>query len=343
MLEIFINNKRVTQFNNFSITRSLDNVGDTFIFTTPFFPDIRDYRELFRPFAYQSVVVKISGKTILTGNIEAVTPSVSPEQNTVTVQGRSKPGVIVDCTFEKADFPVQFTKLTIDKIAAQVIEKFGFGVRFFDDPGPIFEEVGPQSPGETVFSFIQNLARQRQLLMSSTEGGALLFWRANTEGKPVASLIEGNQGLTVSNAIYNGTARYSRYEVYGQEYGKNDNFSFLEDPELSDVIRPKSGQANNTNASNINDSASWAATTSIAQSIIIPIELEGWTTPDGQLWDANTIITLQAPSLMIYKPFSFLIVSVMLNESIDSRTTSLTLTIPGAYSGKLPVTYPWQD
>ena len=340
---IFINSQQVTQFSGFSMSPAIDVVGAGFSFNTPFFPEQKIYRDLFRPFSYHPVEIHIGGNLVLTGVMEGVSPSVSPSQTSVNIQGRSKVAVIVDCTFEKSDFPVQFTKAKLDEITKKVVSKFGLIASFPDGTGALFEEAGPKSPTETVFSFLHNLARQRQLLMSQTPEGNLLFRKANTKGKSVATLAEGQHGVIVSGGSYNGTARFSSFDAFGQESGKNNNFAATKDPALSGIIRPKSVQANDTNAANIQGVSDWAASAAVADSINVPLQVEGWLRPDGKLWQENDMITLVAPSVMIYKPFPFLIKSLTRQETTGPKSTVLSLMIPGAYSGELPKEYPWDE
>jgi prophage tail gpP-like protein len=342
-LQIYIADREVRQFSGFSMVKSLDSVGDGFAFTCPFFPDTREYRGLFRPFSYHKAMIDIGGARQFTGRIESVGPQLSGSTTSVSVSGRSLAGSIVDSTFLQSVFPVQFSRNNLREITQAVLSGFDFGAVFDGDPGALFEEAGPTSPSETVFSFLHNLAKQRKFLMSQTPQGDLLYRRAKTSGSVVAVLEEGQHGLTISGAMYDGSQRHSRYDVFGQEPGENANFATVSDPAISGAYRPKSAQANDTNAGNIADAAAWMLTADIAAAIDIPLELEGWRRPDGQLWAENELIVLTAPSLMVYRPSMLLIKSVTFKQSDTADTVAMSLTIPGAYSGEVPGRYPWDE
>lgn len=356
---IIIDGTRIEQFSNESVLLTIDNVGNGFSFNVPFFPDTKEYRDLFRPFKYQDIQLYIGGNLMINGTVEKISPTLTETSNSVNVQGRSKTGVLVDCNFEK-DENLEFQKAALDEIADTVVSKYGIETSFPDGAGAIFEKAGPSSLISTVFNFLQNLSRQRSLLMSQTPDGKLLFRRAKTSGIPVAELIEGQQGVLVSTADYDGTKRFSKYDVFGQEPGKNDNFAQLlasisKKPAEVDVsgqditdpsifaIRPKSIQANDTNQGNIESAASWSLTSDIAASINIPLGYEGWLRPDGQLWVEDELVLVHAPSIMVYKPFVLSIKSVLFRSLPDAKTVEFTLTIPGAYSGEVPEAFPWDE
>ena len=177
--------------------------------------------------------------------------------------------------------------------------------------------------------------------MGQTAEGNLLFRRAVSSGPVAAVLTEGQHGLTISSATYDGTQRFSSYDVFGQEPGENANFARVVDPAITGAYRPKASQANDTNAANITEAAKWLVTAELAQAITIPLAVEGWRRPDGKLWAENTLIALTAPSLMIYRPSTLIIKTVQFNRTENQDMTSLSLTIPGAYTGVLPEVYPW--
>jgi len=356
---IIVDGTRIEQFSGESILRTIDNVGNGFSFDVPFFPGTKEYRDIFRPFKYQDIQLYIGGNLIINGTVEKITPSSTDTSNSVNVQGRSKTGVLVDCTFEKDD-TMEFKGAALDEIAETVVSKFGLEVSFPDGPGAIFEKAGASSPMQKIFNFLHNLAKQRSLLMGQTVEAALLFFRARISGVPVAELIEGQQGVIISKSAYDGTKRFSKYDVFGQEGGKNNNFAQLlaeisKKPVEADVstkdvtdpsifaIRPKSIKANDTNQGNIEDVAKWQLTSDIAAAIDIPLGYEGWLRPDGELWAENELVLVHAPSIMIYKPFVLLVKSVLFNSTPEAKAVDLTLTIPEAYSGEVPTSFPWDE
>ncbi len=337
---ILINGVQIRQFFNESILFSIDQLGAGFSFETPFYPESREYRDLFRPKQYQRCQLYIGQDLKISGRVEKISPRLTPKSNTVVVQVRSLPGVLVDVTFSKED-QKEFLKADLEEIA-NIVTKDHCETSFPEGAGAIFEQAGPQSPTTKKFTFLQNLTRQRSLLMGQTADGKLLFRKAKTSGKPVAELIEGQQGIMLSTADYDSTKRFSKYDVFGQERGQNANCAEIEDESIP-VTRPKSLIANDTNQGNIEDSAKWALSADIGSSINIPLGYESWFRPDGELWAENELITIKAPSLMIYKPFTLLIKSVLFLGTGNKKVVSFGLTLPEVYTGEIPEKFPWAE
>lgn len=68
-----------------------------------------------------------------------------------------------------------------------------------------------------------------------------------------------------------------------------------------------------------------------------------WRDPKGNLWRPNTTITLKAPEAMIYRETEFLIRNVTLRQDAQSKTATLGLVLPGAFSGETPSRLPFEE
>jgi prophage tail gpP-like protein len=291
-LQVFISDEIVEHFSAFSFSVSIDQVGEPFGFTVPFFPDKPEYRELYRPCKFRPVRIELNGDLKYTGEIQMLQPVLAEDKSTVQVSGRSKPSTIIDTTFEKDDCPLQFSQKNLQQIANVVLQKHSFGATFEGALGAIFEEAGAESPTETKLSFLHNLAEQRKFLMSQTASGDLLFRRAKTTGAPVATIVEGDGGrITIARATYDDSKRFSLFDVFGQEPGTPDNFARIIDKSLSGKYRPKSVQSNDTNAANITEAAKWIAAASVADAIKIPFDVDGWTDDNDEILKAKKELT----------------------------------------------------
>lgn len=72
------------------------------------------------------------------------------------------------------------------------------------------------------------------------------------------------------------------------------------------------------------------------------VALDTWRDANGKIWAPNTRIQIEAPDAMIYGPYIFEVKSVQLNRTDSSETATLTLALPGSFSGEPPEVYPWE-
>ena len=78
---------------------------------------------------------------------------------------------------------------------------------------------------------------------------------------------------------------------------------------------------------------------SVSYTVVIP----SWFTPDGELWAPNTTVKIEAPGAMIYSSFEFLIRKVIYSRTAERETVTLTLVIPGVFTGLIPENLPWDE
>ena len=187
---VLIDGQRFRFWDKVRVTRSID-VMDIVEFGAPFEADTPGFRDTFRPFSFKPVVITVGGEPLFTGTMVAVSPTVENKQKIITVSGYSVPGVLNDCTPPASSFPLEFNDQGLRDISATIAGPFGVSVDFQADQGAIFERVACE-PGKKASAFLTELAKQRNLIMSSTSLGALVFWQSVEAGRPVARLLQGS-------------------------------------------------------------------------------------------------------------------------------------------------------
>ena len=104
------------------------------------------------------------------------------------------PGILNDCTSPASSFPLEFNNQGLREIAVSLLEPFGIGVSFDVDQGAIFQRVASK-PTDKVLKFLIGLAKQRNLIISNTEQGELLFTQSFQSPPFVANLEQGESPL----------------------------------------------------------------------------------------------------------------------------------------------------
>jgi len=182
-----INGSVFSNWQSLTINRSLDEIVDSFSFSSPFDSTRDDLKKAFRPFEYQKSLISIDGEQILSGLIEQISAECGNNVS-INVQGRSPAGSMIDCNFEP---PYQFDGQTWTAIAEKIAKPFGVVIDKTVNTGKI--KVAKALSGDTATGFLLGLAKGEGYVMNSSPTGALrLLKLKRTES--VASIIESNFG-----------------------------------------------------------------------------------------------------------------------------------------------------
>jgi len=337
---VLIECERFRFWENIRTTRSIDAM-DTVEFTAPQDPA---FRKIFKPFSYKSLDVTVGGDPLFTGTMIDIVPTLGNKRRTLDVSGYSLPGVLNDCTPPASMAGLlEFFDQGLEEIAKSMAAPFGLDVKFDADPGAIFDLVAVEMDVK-VLRFLTKLAQQRNLIVTSTPEGALLFHQSVTPGKPVATLAQGASPVVAVVPDFDPQRYHSHITgvdpvLVGLEGGQ---FT-VKNERLPGVVRPFTFKTPDTIESNVKASVDAKAGRMFANVASYTIELSSWRDPSGNLWTPNTTLKLEAPGAMIYNPYEFVIRSVELNKTSNSETARLNLVIPGSFSGKIPETLPWDE
>jgi len=338
LVTLEINGKDFAGWESLTITRTLDSCADAFSLSAPFDPvKFKNYAS-FRPFGYQSVRLKIDDEKILTGRIESVSPSISASDRMINVQGRSLTGSLVDCSIDGQGF--NFKGLSLSQIAKKLCSPFSVSVVSISEAElPLM--VANASPGQSVFDFLNQLAKDLSLLLTCNADGNLVITKVLPGGKPVDAIIEGERKLLSANGSFDGTKIFSAYKVLMQQDGKNDIMGKALDGSIP-IYRPLTSTGSDADAKDVQKSAEWKRALAISGAVGLSVTMAGWRTSNGLLWSPGQVVTLKAPGAFILKESPFLISEASLTlDTSQGKTSALKLVLPATYSGKLPEVYPW--
>lgn len=166
-----VNDRFYTNVTELELTRSLECGSGSFSASVSALPPDRQD---------QPVELILDGETLLTGWLDDDEAATGPTERSFKLAGRDKVGDLIDCSPSLGEF----NNLGIVDIAKRVCKPFGIKVstpntaRTYGKP---FAQIAGE-PGETVFSFLDRLARMRGLLLWSNGLGGLVIglpsWRA---------------------------------------------------------------------------------------------------------------------------------------------------------------------
>jgi len=357
-VRIIIDGKELSGWTGCSISMAVDQGADAFSVDGPWDPERQELRAAFRPFGYQRVQLYLDEDLYLTGFIDKIAPAISASDRKVNVQGRSLTGQL-DCSIFG---DLEFYNLTLAQIARKLCKPFGVSVRADNDSAAIPEARAEY--GQGVFDFLNSLAAPRNILLNcSYKGELVLTWGNALVGRdPVARLIEGEWPIESVSAEYDSTKRFSLYRVATQFAGVADVIDTAYDngvgvyrPRLMAAVDAVASPTDETSSETLDaqeaaarDKAVKSRTAArlraeaLAASGPVSATVSGWRRPDDKRWAERQVVTLLAPSAMIYREMPWVIAGVQLTEDVSGgRKTSLRLVLPETYSGTMPREVPW--
>ena len=345
-VDLFVNIKHFSQWFDIEITRSLDAIS-TLSFTSVFSSDNLEFLKRFKPFSYHEVRLSIGDDDVFKGILLNPTPSLDDKSITINVTAYSIPGVLQDCSIPASAYPMEFNNQTLREIAQQVTDPFGIKVEFIDDAGAVFEKVASE-PQTSVLQFLSGLAAQRNLLISSSDDGNLIFRKSVLPGTPVATFNEGVSPLVSVKPNFDAQKYYSHITALESvKIGLDGSQLTLKNELFHDsgarplYVRPFSYKAMDTKNADLDAALATKMGRMFGNTISFDVLVTTWRDLAGNLWKPNTTILLEAPSAYVSSKYEFTIRSVRLSKSANNETALLKCVFPGAFRGEIPETLPW--
>ncbi len=362
-VDVLIDDKFFGFWNNIEITQSIDTFSSC-KFSAPFEqnklnvePSRHEFRKTFQPFSFKPLVVLLHLEPLFTGTMVGVDPKIDAVSRIVEVTGYATPGVLCDCTApvafgkrkrsrkQEGAIPLEFNKLDLRQISTSLCLPFEIDAVFRSDPGAPFDRVAIKVD-EKIHTFLAELAKQRNLVITDTERGELLFWQSVSAGKPVARFVAGESPLTSVSASFSPQEYYSEITGFAPAIHKKAGSRYTyQNPFLPPpAFRPMSCSFDDTEKGDAPEATRAKVGRMFANMASFKIEgIPTWRDPKGNIWRPNTTITLLAPDCMVYRETELLIRSVTLRQFSGEVSASLELCLPGAFSGEIPEVLPWQD
>lgn len=340
---ILIDGSRFRFWEAAEITRAID-APDKITLGGPFEPSDFTHREILRPFSFKPIAATIGGDRIFSGTALSAVPRTDPKVRVFTLRGYALPGVLNDCTPPASSYPLEFNGQDLRAISQTLASPFGLKVVFDDDPGAVFERVAMR-PGQLVASFLADLAKQRGLVMGSSEKGELRFKKVSDPGEPVAILTEGAAPVVTIEPRFQDQNYYSHITgiepsiagIQGRQYTvKNSRYN-------AGNLRPLTFQVDDTLGADVAGAVQSKMGRMFGNMVAYTVTLSTWRDPLGALWTPGSAVTLDAPGAMVYRKTKLLIRAVTFSKSSGEKLARLNLVLPGSFSGEIPEFLPWEE
>ena len=332
------------EFKNFLevvVSQRFDSF-DTCDIIAPFEPENTQFRELFKPFSYQSIEVFIGEELVFSGTQMGVNPSVTSSARTVTLSGYSRCAVINDTCVPISAYPVEVRGFKLDRIAKTITEVFPFDVVVDADVGASFN-VATIKPDKRVAPYLTELAKQRDIVITNNLEGNLLLTKAS-ESESVAFLKDNQPPLLSVIPQFSEQSYYSDYTAILPVIIRQNPTSYTaKNRKLTNALRVDNYMATDSFNGDEKTVAESRRARGLANSISYTCQLATLRDPNNALYAVNTFVNIEAPNAMIYRDTKMFVRGVTMSLTPSARVCELELTLPEAYNGKEVEVLPWEE
>jgi|SRR6478609_37788 len=330
--------RTIEYFNSFKMNLKYDSIASSFSFDFYFDPENHDQEELACVSHYHEAIIEHEGVKIMHGYILSPKFKDSAQKAMATFSGYSLTGPLLDCNIPLDTFPLQYDGLSLNQISDKLLKPFGINKKVDASVAQEMNrayETTTAKPEQTVADYLTELANQRNIIITHTNEGDLLFTRLNTKQTPVLFVHDGLIGVEME-MDFGGQNLHSHITVMKQADDGDSSQYTIQNPfvPVKKIYRPK----NIIQTSGDNISVKKAAQNALAaelRNITVTIKVDRWMIGD-QFIRPNTIISILNKNLYIYKKTNFFVESVSYEGDSEALTAIITCVLPCCYDGSVP-------
>ncbi|UPG86860.1 hypothetical protein L2Y94_05760 [Luteibacter aegosomatis] len=246
--------------------------------------------------------VEIGQDRVITGKVDKFIPSISADQHSIQMIGRSKCRELVDCA---AEWPGgQISGADALGIAQKLADVYGINVTCDIAGLPVIPQFNLML-GESAFEIIDRVSRYSALLAYDLPTGDLHLTQVGSE-RAASGFVEGENVLDAS-VEYSADQRYSQYQVFLQavdvftDLGDGGNLLFtVKDPNVTGhrglILIAEAGGGGNEIAQK---RALWEMARRAGRSREVRVRCDSWRDASGNLWRPNTVAPIRLPRLKL--------------------------------------------
>lgn len=325
---------RILPVQSASVTRTMDTAADGWTAVFAWQPGLdKEIDKLTSPYFYPRASISLDGKLMVSGHLYRVKPESDNKGQTKQLFGFSR---TIDAVDSHLKPPYEFNNIKLDQHAKNLLKPLGIALEVDPnaDVGGQFDRV-KSSRTETIFSHLLKLASQRNLLLSSTPEGNMFLTQVNLLSPVdlVGTIEEGVSFVSKFSADFDGRKRFNVYRSVSQGAAKSDQKVGIAKDDLVPLTRFMTFNVDDSLKGEMNQAAVWRRNQETAKALKLPIPVDTWYAPNGQLWAENTRITIKSVTWGIPGGFTFLIRQVDFKWSTDGKSATLHVLPTSYYSG----------
>lgn len=335
-----------TNFTSANVTVALDTLANDFIFEA-----VAPSREPFPIKGGAACTVLVDGELVLTGFVENVAGNYTSSSHTIIVSGRDRTGDFIDSSIDVID-DIRgdgSLKSLIERVALHV--GVPIGVVDSANPAPFnkAEDIISPESGSNAFTFVEQYAQKRQVLLSSTSLGniEIISSQSTPSGGAVQNVVDGgSNNVLEASWTYSTTGLFNKYIQKGQQDPSALGFGGASSAE---GVVAQAGSATDKDVrtgrqlvtvaaegfsnEQLKLRAQWSKKIRQTRSLTYFCTVHGFTNFSGELWKPNTLASVKDEFADINR--TLLINSVQYSYGARGSTTRLTFVEQDAYKLQL--------
>lgn len=326
-MKIIVNDKHVVNFLDVSVNSSVDDIADSFSFSSNFDSTNETHKEIFKPMSYNKVKIYDSNDNLLlNGVMMNFGFTDSSDGNIVRVSGYSLTGILQDVSIPFNMFPLESINRSLKEVINRFIEPYKIK---FIVPGDLNEIVNKKiskttsDVGQKLSDYFKDLAVQKNLILTNDVNGNLTILKLND----IVKYRLQNDDTTQMFHSIDTQSIHSEIGVIRQLNKKQGGGSIREvikNPLISEY-RPIIKKLSNSPDTNLNESKK-AILASEMDNITLTISKSQWI---DTLRAGDTIEVLN-PNCFIFEYKKFIIKSISGSSDSESSTMTLDCVLPEA-------------
>lgn len=335
-----IRTRTIEFFNDVKVNLRFDSVASTFKLNYYFDPDNIEHKELSCVGHFHLCTLEHNNEVLLTGIVLSINFKSGPKKTLVSIGGYSLPGVLEDCEIPTSAYPLQTDSLSLRQIAERYTKPFGLGVVVSPsasaDMDTVYEETDAKET-QSVKSYLSELASQKNIIVSHTPNGNLLFTKASSNQTPIFNFEKGKTPATSMEFVFNGQAMHSTITMFAQS-GRDDIDTSEEESVTNPYVRYTTRPKVSVHSSNYDDDTSKAVRNALAnelRNIQMVIDINTWVL-GGKIVRPGKIVTVLNPEVYMYKKAKWFIEEVNLSRTASVEEATLKCVLPECYTGETP-------
>lgn len=332
-------------FTSVKVVRSFTNLANAFSFNA-----VSSQNIAFPIEVGNSCVVFVEGTPVITGFIEKISISYSEDSHSILVEGRDRTCDVIDSTIDDKIIykpPITLRQVIVNVLKVLGISNIGIIENVSIKPFSV-AEIEAGKIGNTFFSFLQDLCKLRQVVLSTDGKGNIVLDQASKTQISTVLLHKFNNNtnnIKSSSSTFDFTERFGTYKGFSQ----GNPVAYIDVPQTAQQITNRRGKTSqdpavrssrqfsfvsekSTSDQDLQNRTIWEANIRRAKSKVYNCRVQGFTAEkDGIVWKPNILVQVDDDFANTHGVF--LIKDVSYTFAIDGGSiTDLTLITKDAFT-----------